>query len=343
MELSAKDFASGQEVRWCPGCGDYSILKATQRALAEIGAKKENTVFVSGIGCSSRFPYYMGTYGFHTIHGRAPAVATGIKLANPDLDVWIVTGDGDALSIGGNHILHVLRRNVDLQILLFNNEIYALTKGQYSPTSRTGTKSPSTPMGSLESPIAAARFALGSGARFVARSIETKQDHLLKMLKRSYYNKGTSFLEIYQNCIVFSDGAFANFTAKEVAADRQILVEHGKPLIFGKDGDRGIRLRPNTLVPEIVTIGKDGVKERDLLVHDETNRALAMMLASMNRVDMPVALGVLYCDPNPCYEERVTGQLYEATAAHLKDDLNSLLRRGHTWKVGPREDGSPAQ
>ncbi len=332
-ELSARDFSSSQEVRWCPGCGDYSILKATQRALSEVGAKKENTVFVSGIGCSSRFPYYMGTYGFHTIHGRAPAVATGIKLANPDLDVWIVTGDGDALSIGGNHLLHVLRRNVDLQILLFNNEIYALTKGQYSPTSRTGTKSPSTPMGSLETPIAAARFALGSGARFVARSIDTRQDHLLEMMKRAYRNKGTSFLEIYQNCIVFSDGAFANFTDREVAADRQLMVEHGKPLIFGKDGNRGIRLRPNTLVPEVISLGKNGGKGEDLLIHDETNLAMAMMLASMNRVEMPVALGVLYCDPNPCYEERVTGQLYEATAAHLRDDLNSLLRRGHTWEV----------
>ncbi|MEE8393213.1 MAG: 2-oxoacid:ferredoxin oxidoreductase subunit beta [Rhodospirillales bacterium] len=332
-KLSPKDFVSDQEVRWCPGCGDYSILKATERALSEVGASKENTVFVSGIGCSSRFPYYLNTYGFHTIHGRAPAVATGVKLANPDLDVWVVTGDGDALSIGGNHILHVLRRNVDLQILLLNNEIYALTKGQYSPTSRAGTRSPSTPMGSLENPIAAARFALGSGARFVARSVETHQGRLLDMMKRAYHHKGTSFLEIYQNCVVYSEGVFADFTAKDVEDDRQIHVEHGKPMIFGRDRDRGIRIKPGTLVPEVVTIGEEGVKESDLIVHDETNRALAMMLATMSRADMPVALGVLYCDPNPCYEERVTGQLYEATAAHIKDDLNSLLRRGHTWEV----------
>ncbi len=336
-KLSPKDFASDQEVRWCPGCGDYAILKAMQRMLAEIGAKKENTVFISGIGCAARFPYYMDTYGFHTIHGRAPAIATGVKLANPDLDVWVVTGDGDALSIGGNHLLHVLRRNVNIQILLLNNEIYALTKGQYSPTSRTGTLTPSTPMGSLETPLAAARFALGSGARFVARTVETQQKHLLDMLRRAHRHGGASFLEIYQNCLVYSDGVFAGFTAKEIAGDKQLLVEHGKPLVFGKDRKRGLRMKPGTLEIEEVAIGKDGVGEADLLVHDETNLGLAMMLASMSRRTMPVALGVLYCDPAPCYESRIVAQVEEAKSRSTNGDLNSLLRRGHTWVVKDKQ------
>ncbi len=229
-KLTPKDFATDQEVRWCPGCGDYAILKAMQRTLPEIGASKENTVFVSGIGCAARFPYYMDTYGFHTIHGRAPAFATGIKLANPDLDVWVVTGDGDALSIGGNHLLHVLRRNVNLQILLFNNEIYGLTKGQYSPTSRAGTRSPSTPYGSIENPVSATALALGAGARFVARSVDTMQAHLPEVFKRAHEHNGASFVEIFQNCIVYNDGVFGEFTARDVADDSQVILEHGKPL-----------------------------------------------------------------------------------------------------------------
>jgi 2-oxoglutarate ferredoxin oxidoreductase subunit beta len=336
-KLSPKDFASDQEVRWCPGCGDYAILKAVQKILAEIGASKENTVFISGIGCASRFPYYVDTYGFHTIHGRAPAIATGVKLANPDLDVWVVSGDGDALSIGGNHLLHTLRRNINIQILLLNNEIYALTKGQYSPTSRTSTRTPSTPMGSLETPLAAAKFALGSGARFVARTVETQQTHLLDMLRRAHRHNGASFLEIYQNCLVYSDGVFSNFTAKDVAADKQLLVEHGKPLVFGRDRERGLRLKPGTLDIEAVVIGKDGVDEADLLVHDETNPGLAMMLASMHRKMMPIALGVLYCDPAPSYESRIMAQVEEAKSHSTNGDLNSLLRRGHTWVVKDKQ------
>ena len=332
-KLKAKDFASDQEIRWCPGCGDYSIVKGMQRTLADIGASREKTVFVSGIGCSSRLPYYMDTYGFHTIHGRAPAIATGIKLANPELDVWVVTGDGDALSIGGNHLLHVLRRNVNLQILLFNNEVYALTKGQYSPTSRSGTRSPSTPMGSLETPIAAARFALGSGAHFVARTVDTKQSHLTDMLKRTYEHRGASFLEIYQNCIVYSDGVFSNFTAKDTAEERQIHVEHGRPMTFGKDSKMGLRLKPGTMTIEAVSIGSEGIGEDDLLVHDETNRGLAMMLASLDRTTLPVALGVLYSDPSPSYEDRVTAQVHEAKAKNPNVTWNDLLRRGHTWTI----------
>ena len=241
--LKPKDFATDQEVRWCPGCGDYAILKGVQAALAQMGARPENTVFVSGIGCSSRFPYYMETYGFHTIHGRAPAIATGVKLANPELDVWVITGDGDGLSIGGNHLLHILRRNVDLQILLFNNEIYGLTKGQYSPTSRIGTRSPSTPLGSVDRPLLPVRFALGAGASFVARAVDTHVKNLPGLLARAKQHKGTSFIEIYQNCLVYNDDVFADFTDREVADARQVHVEHGKPLIFGKERDKGIRLK----------------------------------------------------------------------------------------------------
>jgi 2-oxoglutarate ferredoxin oxidoreductase subunit beta len=334
---SAKDYASDQEVRWCPGCGDYAILKAVERTLADIQAAPENTVFVSGIGCAARFPYYLATYGFHGIHGRAPSIATGIKLANPDLDVWVVCGDGDALSIGGNHVLHALRRNVDLQILLFNNEIYGLTKGQYSPTSRQGTLSPSTPEGSLESPVSAVAFAMGSGARFVARSVDTLQQHLPAVLKRAHAFRGAAFVEIFQNCIVYNNGVFGAFTERAVAADAQVHVEHGGPLIFGQERDKGLRLVPGRLELEVVRLGEDGVSEADVLVHDETNRALAIMLAALEPPGYPVALGVLYCDPAPSYErqiaDRVTEAMTRAEERGAQGDLNALLRRGHTWRV----------
>ncbi len=331
--LSAKDFATDQEVRWCPGCGDYAIIKAMQRALAEIGAPREHTVFISGIGCASRFPYYMQTYGFHTIHGRAPAVATGVKLANPELDVWVVVGDGDGLSSGGNHMLHVLRRNVDMQSLLFNNETYGLTKGQYSPTKRTGTRSPSTPMGSIEHPVSAAAFAMGAGSHFIARSVDSLQTHLPVMFKRAHDHRGSSFVEIFQNCIVYNDDVFADFTEKDIAADTQVLVEHGQPLIFGKQRNRGLRVDPGTLRLEAVTIGEDGISESDILLHDETNRALASLLAAMEPPHMPVALGVLYCVPADTYEVSVVSQIEEAKGQAESVDLNALLRRGHTWTV----------
>jgi len=344
-KLQPKNYASDQEVRWCPGCGDYAILKAVERTLADVGARPENTVFVSGIGCAARFPYYLSTYGFHTIHGRAPAIATGIKLANPDLDVWIASGDGDALSIGGNHLLHILRRNVDVQLLLFNNEIYGLTKGQYSPTSRAGTRTPSTPEGSIEAPVSAAVFALGASARFVARAVDTQQKHLPGVLARAYAHKGASLVEILQNCIVYNDGVFAGFTDRAVADDRQIHVEHGKPLRFGADGEMGLRVRAGGLAVEIVRIGEDGVTEADILVHDETNRTLAGLLARMTPPEMPVALGVLYCDPTPSYERQVAALIDTAMAGHPPPDLNDLLRRGHTWTVGSprREPDAPEQ
>lgn len=333
-----KDFASDQEVRWCPGCGDYAILKAVLKTLADVEAKPENTVFISGIGCAARFPYYVSTYGFHTIHGRAPAIATGIKLANPDLDVWVVSGDGDALSIGGNHLLHVLRRNVNLQFLLFNNEIYGLTKGQYSPTSHVGTRSPSSPAGSIDSPVSATAFALGAGARFVARAVDTAQALLPEVLKRAHDHCGTSFIEIFQNCIVYNDGVHAAFTDRAVAADAQILVEHGKPLVFGKDRDKGLRLNPGALALEVVKVGEGGVDESELLVHDERNHTLAGMLAALQPPSMPVAVGVLYCDPGPAYDETVAGQIADARnraeSQGKARGLNALLRAGNTWQVG---------
>ena len=319
-QLAPKDYASDQEVRWCPGCGDYAILKAVQKACADMGVVRERTVFVSGIGCAARFPYYMSTYGFHTVHGRAPAIATGIKLANPDLDVWVMTGDGDGLSIGGNHMLHVLRRNVDLNIILFNNEIYGLTKGQYSPTSRRGTRSPSTPLGSIENPVSACAFALGAGARFVARSIDTLQVHLIATLKRAHGHRGASFIEILQNCVVFNDAVFENITGKEVAPDAQVLVEHGKPLLFGKNKEKGLRLKPGKLELEIVPAAPD------VLVHDETNRPLAQLLAALEP-PFPVAMGVLYCNPATSYEREVV--------VETGGSLDALLNSERTWEVVP--------
>ncbi|MEQ9643756.1 MAG: 2-oxoacid:ferredoxin oxidoreductase subunit beta [Alphaproteobacteria bacterium] len=333
-KLQPKDYATDQEVRWCPGCGDYAILKGVQKAMADMQADPAKTVFVSGIGCAARFPYYMATYGFHTIHGRAPAFATGIKLANPELDVWVVGGDGDNLSIGGNHLMHILRRNVDVQMLLFNNEIYGLTKGQYSPTSRVGTRSPSTPAGSVDSPVSATQFALGVNARFVARAVDTQQKQMPGILARAKAHKGASFVEIFQNCIVYNDGVFDRFTDKSVVADAQIYVEHGKPLLFGKDNDKGLRLDPKTLTLAVVTLGQDGVSEDDILVHDETNKAMAQLLAAMEPPDFPVAIGVLYCNPaGTSYEAAVRGQIEAASANGKAPSLNDVLRRGSTWSV----------
>ena len=329
--LTPKDYASDQEVRWCPGCGDYAILKAVQKTLADIGAVPDKTVFVSGIGCAARFPYYLATYGFHTIHGRAPAIATGVKLANPELDVWVITGDGDCLSIGGNHTLHILRRNVDVQILLFNNEIYGLTKGQYSPTSRQGTRSPSTPQGSIEHPVSACLFALGAGARFVARGVDTQQAQLVDVLKAARAHRGASFVEIFQNCVVYNDGVFDEFTAKEVVPEAQIVAQHGQPLLFGKDKHRGLRLDPKRLALEVVTVGEQGVTAADVLVHDQTNRTLAGMLAALEPPGFPVALGVLYNDPATPYEADVYKQV--AAAGKQVGGLNELLKSTKTWSV----------
>lgn len=300
--LTAKDFATDQEVRWCPGCGDYAILKAVQKTLADIGAVPDETVFVSGIGCSSRFPFYVNSYGFHTIHGRAPAFATGLKLTNPKLDVWVVTGDGDGLSIGGNHLLHALRRNVDLNILLFNNEIYGLTKGQYSPTSRPGTKSPSTPRGSIDAPVSPCAFALGAGAKFIARGVDTDAKNLTEVLKAAHGFKGASFVEIFQNCIVYNKDVFDDFVAKKTASETQIHAEHGKPLLFA-GGKKGLVFNMKTFRLEVASVGEGGVPETDILVHDETNLTLAQMLVAMAHPAFPVAMGVIYRAPATSFND----------------------------------------
>ena len=331
--LTAKAFATDQEVRWCPGCGDYAILKCMQRTLPELGATPANTVFVSGIGCSSRFPYYMATYGFHTIHGRAPAVATGVKLANPDLDVWMITGDGDGLSIGGNHLMHVLRRNVDLNILLFNNEIYGLTKGQYSPTSREGTRSPSTPYGSLDRPVSPAGFALGSGARCVARTIDTAQKHMPDIFKRAHGHKGASFVEIFQNCIVYNDGVFNEFTEKAVFADQTLDVVHGEPMIFGKNRNKGLVFDAKNFRLAVATLGENGIEESDILIHDETNPTLATMLAGLHPPDFPMVIGVIFCSPASSFDQDMTSQMNAVKGEHGAADMNAFLRRGYSWTV----------
>ena len=327
--LTAKDFATDQEVRWCPGCGDYAILKCVQKTLADVGADPDNTVFVSGIGCSSRFPYYMNAYGFHTIHGRAPAFATGLKLANPELDVWLVTGDGDGLSIGGNHLLHVLRRNLDTQIMLFNNEIYGLTKGQYSPTSRPGTRSPSTPAGSIDAPVSPCAFALGANAKFIARGIDTDAKNLSPVLKAAREFKGAAFVEIFQNCIVYNKDRFDDFVAKKTAADTQLHVEHGKPLLFAK-GTKGLKLNHQTLTLEIVNVGDDGVPEADILVHDETNRTMAQLLINLPMADFPMPLGVIYREPDaPSFDDAFWKA--HSTQGKRTGKVADALRNASVW------------
>ena len=332
---SPKDWETDQEVRWCPGCGDYAILKAVQRTMPELGSTPENTVFISGIGRSSRFPYYMETYGFHTIHGRAPAVATGVKLANPDLDVWIITGDGDALSIGGNHTMHLLRRNLDCQIMLFNNEIYGLTKGQYSPTSRVGTTSPSTPYGSVDRPATPCAFALGSGARFVARGFDVSKN-LPEVLKAAHAHRGAAFIEIFQNCIVYNKDVFEDFAAPKGAEDHQLWLRHGEPMLFAK-GTKGIALDVDALTLKVVDVVEDDWKSAGVIVHDVTNRSVAHMLVEMRFGEFPMALGVLYDDPRPTFNDAVIAQNVSASAGKTAD-LGKLLAKGQTWTV---EDGHP--
>ena len=293
LQRSFKDFATDQEVRWCPGCGDYAILKAVQRALAAGGARPENTLFVSGIGCAARFPHYIECYGFHSIHGRAPAVATGIKLANPALDVWVVVGDGDGLSIGASHLLHALRRNLDLNILLFNNEIYGLTKGQHSPTSRIGTASPSSPGGSVGRPVQPGPFALGAGTSFVARAVDIDQKGLPPLLNEAQAHRGAAFVEILQNCIVYNRDVFDDVANRKTAADRQLRVCHGQPLLYGANHCKGLRLNAQALRLEEARLGENGIALEDILVHDETNPVLAQMLLSL-APPLPTALGIIH-------------------------------------------------
>ena len=330
VELSKADFVSKQTPRWCPGCGDYSILANVQKVMPELNIPRENIVFVSGIGCSSRFPYYMNTYGLHTIHGRAPAFATGLKVARPDLSVWIVTGDGDGLSIGGNQLLHMLRRNLDVNVLLFNNRIYGLTKGQYSPTSEQGKVTKSTPFGSPDIPLNPMLFALSAGATFIARTFDTDSKGMQDIFKEAAKHKGTSFVEIYQNCNIFNDGTFSAVYERSEREDRILRLNHGKILVFGKDQNKGIRLRG--LKPVIVDLDKD-FNEKDLLIHDQfcEDSTLANLLSGFDYPDFPVPMGIIRQVESPTYGEKIEEQIKSQIEKKGVGNLEKLLRGNHAW------------
>lgn len=332
--LTSKDFASGQEVRWCPGCGDYSILKQMQTILPQTGINKEDIVFISGIGCSSRFPYYLDTFGMHSIHGRATAIASGLKATRPELSVWIVTGDGDGLSIGGNHMAHLLRRNFDVNVLLFNNEIYGLTKGQYSPTSHTNSITKSTPYGSIDHPFNPVAFAMGSDGTFIARAVDRDPKHLQSMLLRSHDHQGTSFLEVYQNCNIFNDGAFLNFTDKDIKSQNTLFIEHGKPMIFGAENEKGIVLDGTR--PRVVNMAH-GVSPDDLWIHDETDPIKANILIRMESLfadeHFPRVFGVFYAEDRPRYEEMLDAQIEEVIQKRGSADLDALIAGDETWEI----------
>jgi len=331
-EYTPKDFASDQDVRWCSGCGDYSVLAQVQRTLPNLGIKKENIVFIAGIGCSSRFPYYMDTYGYHTIHGRAAVIASGVKVANPELSVWVPTGDGDCLSIGGNHFLHTLRRNIDINIMLFNNRIYALTKGQYSPTSVHGQLTKSSPLGTIEYPVNPVSLALGAEGTFIAKSIDRDPKHLMGMIKRTHEHKGTSFLEVLQNCNIFNDGAYALYTNKETKDDNVLYLEHNKPLVFGKNNDKGIKLDGWKPIVVDLTNGKHSID--DLLVYDEKNKELAFILSEFSEnPSLPMPFGVFLDIERATYESELEEQI--ANAKKKSDDLNvdNLFKGTSSWEI----------
>ncbi|HEU5171307.1 MAG TPA: 2-oxoacid:ferredoxin oxidoreductase subunit beta [Gemmatimonadales bacterium] len=334
MSQLHKDFETDQEVRWCPGCGDFAILSQVQKLLPTLGIPRERFAIVSGIGCSSRFPYYVNTYGMHSIHGRAPAIATGLKLARPELSVWVITGDGDALAIGGNHFIHLMRRNVDLKILLLNNRIYGLTKGQYSPTSELGTKTKTTPLGSIDPPFNPVALALAAGATFVARSVDVAQEHLAGVLRQAALHRGTAFVEIYQNCVTFNDGAYDVLTDRTTRDETRLLLEHGKPLLFGKERTRGIRFRGAE--PELVALGEHGVTERDCAVHDAhaAGSGAAFLIAQLGPPAFPVPLGVFRAVEAPTYEERSEELGRRARERSGRGRLEQLLASGTTWTIG---------
>ncbi len=333
FKYTPKDFKSDQEVRWCPGCGDHAVLNAVQKALSELDIPKEKFVFVSGIGCSSRFPYYMDTYGFHGIHGRASAIATGVKTANPDLSVWQITGDGDALAIGGNHFIHVVRRNIDINIILFNNEIYGLTKGQYSPTSNKGLVTKTSPFGTVEEPFSVGELAIGAKGKFFARTVDANVALSIQVYIEAARHKGTSVIEVLQNCVIFNDGIHDEVTGKDVRDDRTIILQHGKPMIFGKNNDKGLVL--DGLKLKVVKLGENGITEKDLIVHDayESNPGIQYMLANMRYPEYPVALGVLRSVPGHTYENDLEEQIkYVRQDATIKS-VDELLASGSTWNV----------
>ena len=329
--LTKKDFVSDQDVRWCPGCGDYAILSQIQKVFPTLGIPKEKFLIVSGIGCSSRFPYYMSTYGFHSIHGRAPAVASGAKLANPDLSVWVVTGDGDAMSIGGNHFIHILRRNFDIKILMFNNRVYGLTKGQYSPTSELGMITKSTPMGSLDYPFNPPQLALGASGTFIARTIDREQKHMATIFQAASEHQGTSFVEIYQNCNIFNDGVFSDLTDKEKKDETQLVLEHGHPMIFGAKKNKGLILEGSNF--KIVELGKD-YNQDDILVHNIEDKNLAMLLSEITYIpELPVPIGILYKENKPTYEHMIKTQIQQARNLNGKVDLEKLIIGNNSWIV----------
>jgi 2-oxoglutarate ferredoxin oxidoreductase subunit beta len=331
LSLTKKDFISNQEVRWCPGCGDYAILSQVQKLFSNLGRKKEEFLVVSGIGCSSRFPYYMNTYGFHSIHGRAPALASGAKITNPNLSVWVVTGDGDAMAIGGNHFIHILRRNFDINILMFNNRIYGLTKGQYSPTSEPGKKTKSSPLGSLDYPFNPPALALGAGATFVARSLDREQKHLNSVLQKAYDHKGTSYVEIYQNCNIFNNGAFSDLTERETKMETQLVLEHDKPMIFGKDRNKGLRLNGSQF--EIIEI-RSQFSIEDILVHNKKDKNLALLLSDLTyQPEFPKPLGVFFEELKPTYEELLIKQIDNAKLNLPNANFDALIRESHTWEI----------
>ena len=329
--LTRKDFATDQDVRWCPGCGDYAILATVQRLMPELGVPRENIVFISGIGCSSRFPYYMNTYGMHSIHGRAPTIATGLKASRPELDVWIITGDGDGLSIGGNHLIHLMRRNVNVQLLLFNNQIYGLTKGQYSPTSEFGKVTKSSPYGSIDYPFNPVSLVLGAEATFVARTMDRDPKHMKDILKQAHDHRGSSFVEIYQNCNIFNDGAFFQFTEKDSKPYTTVFLEHGKPMTFAK-GQKGIRL--DGLRLEVIDLENGSWSVDDCLVHDETSREQAMIIGRMfQQPGLPRPFGVFYRELRPTYDELLQGQIEQVTRQKGPGDIEALLRATETWEI----------
>ncbi len=333
-KLLSKDFSSDMEVKWCPGCGDYSILKQVQTVFPEMGVKKENFVFISGIGCSSRFTYYMDTYGMHSIHGRAAPIASGVKASNPELSVWIVSGDGDSLSIGGNHFIHLMRKNFDVNYLLFNNQIYSLTKGQYSPTSEKGKITKTSPYGSIEEPFNPSELALGAKASFVARTLDRDPKHMQGILKRAHAHKGTSFVEVYQNCPVFNDGAFFAFSDKETKKEEAIFLEHGKPLLFGNNGDKAIRL--DDLIPVIVNVNDECVN--DLWIHDEKDKTKANLISrffdtNFDGVHFPRSFGVIYAEERPTYDDILSDQMEKLYIKKGKIPLNKILSGDKTWEI----------
>ncbi|MBT3984577.1 MAG: 2-oxoacid:ferredoxin oxidoreductase subunit beta [Bacteriovoracaceae bacterium] len=330
-QYKKKDFVSDQEVKWCPGCGDYAILSAVQLAMTKLGREKKDITFISGIGCSSRFPYYMDTYGLHTIHGRAPGFASGLKTFNPDLAVWLITGDGDGLSIGGNHFIHAVRRNMDINIILFNNEIYGLTKGQYSPTSKPGIVTKSSPFGSIDLPFSPARVALGAGATFYARTIDTDPKHMQETFLKAAEHKGCSVIEVFQNCIIFNDKVHDQYTNRATRDDYSVRLENGKPLIYGKEKNLGLKL--NGFKVENVTIGEAGATEADLIVHDETDPNMASILSNLELPEHPIPIGVLKSVDAPVYDQGVTAQIEAVTEKKGKGDMKALLKKGDIWEV----------